>query len=140
MGVKALVVTRLGDPTKPPGTAHSPWSVELRPRQPLVDPRGVRLSISAGAINFADGAAAGWGRAGCSRGAAVGNCVTHYSPPHAPCAALQVQGLYQEKPKTPFVAGNECSGVVVEVGRDVRTVSVGDKARAGRGGGGGLRA
>jgi hypothetical protein len=34
---------------------------------------------------------------------------------------------YQEKPKLPFIPGNECSGVVLQVGHDVRTVSVGDK-------------
>ena len=38
-----------------------------------------------------------------------------------------LQGQYQEKPKLPFVPGNECSGTVVEVGRDVRTLKVGDK-------------
>ena len=37
------------------------------------------------------------------------------------------QGLYQEKPKLPFVPGSECSGTVVECGRDVRTLKVGDK-------------
>ena len=40
--------------------------------------------------------------------------------------ALQLQGLYQEKPKLPFVPGSEVSGRVVEVGSDVRTIAVGD--------------
>ncbi len=40
-----------------------------------------------------------------------------------------LQGLYQDHPKLPFVPGNEVSGVVIEVGRDVRTVSVGDAVR-----------
>lgn len=40
-----------------------------------------------------------------------------------------LQGQYQEKPKLPFVPGAECSGTVVEVGRDVRTLQVGDKVR-----------
>ncbi|EFN51151.1 hypothetical protein CHLNCDRAFT_59824 [Chlorella variabilis] len=44
--------------------------------------------------------------------------------------ALQLQGQYQEKPKLPFVPGSECSGTVVEVGRDVRTLKVGDKVCA----------
>jgi NADPH:quinone reductase-like Zn-dependent oxidoreductase len=38
-----------------------------------------------------------------------------------------LQGQYQVKPKLPFVPGSECSGTVIEVGRDVRTVKVGDK-------------
>ena len=33
--------------------------------------------------------------------------------------ALQIQGEYQEKKKTPFVPGSECSGVIIELGRDV---------------------
>ena len=32
--------------------------------------------------------------------------------------ALQIQGEYQEKKKTPFVPGSECSGVITELGRD----------------------
>lgn len=44
--------------------------------------------------------------------------------------ALTLQGKYQEKPKLPFVPGSECSGTVVEVGRDVRTLKVGDKVCA----------
>ncbi|PRW33214.1 quinone oxidoreductase 2-like protein isoform A [Chlorella sorokiniana] len=44
--------------------------------------------------------------------------------------ALQLQGQYQEKPKLPFVPGSECSGTVVECGRDVRTLKVGDKVCA----------
>ncbi|KAK9809173.1 hypothetical protein WJX72_010753 [[Myrmecia] bisecta] len=39
---------------------------------------------------------------------------------------LQVQGQYQERPKLPFIPGSEVSGRVMEVGRDVRTVKVGD--------------
>ena len=42
---------------------------------------------------------------------------------------MLLQGLYQDRPKLPFVPGNEVSGVVIEVGRDVRTVSVGDAVR-----------
>lgn len=33
--------------------------------------------------------------------------------------SLQIQGVYQEKKKCPFIPGNECSGVVLEVGQDV---------------------
>lgn len=40
--------------------------------------------------------------------------------------ALQLQGLYQEKPKLPFIPGSEVSGKVVEAGNDVRTLKVGD--------------
>lgn len=43
------------------------------------------------------------------------------------CHRITLQGQYQEKPKLPFVPGNECSGTVTEVGRDVRTLKVGDK-------------
>lgn len=43
--------------------------------------------------------------------------------------ALQLQGLYQEKPKLPFIPGSEVSGKVVEAGNDVRTLKVGDTVR-----------
>lgn len=55
-----------------------------------------------------------------------------------PAVALILQGLYQVKPKLPFVPGSECSGTVVECGRDVRTVKVGDKVRMGAGQGHGM--
>ena len=42
---------------------------------------------------------------------------------------LRLQGLYQDRPKLPFVPGSEVSGMVIEVGRDVRTVAVGDSVR-----------
>lgn len=44
--------------------------------------------------------------------------------------ALIVQGLYQIKPPTPFVPGGECVGPVVEVGREVTEVSVGERVFA----------
>jgi NADPH:quinone reductase-like Zn-dependent oxidoreductase len=44
-------------------------------------------------------------------------------------ASCTLQGLYQDRPKLPFVPGSEVSGTVVEVGRDVRTVQVGDAVR-----------
>lgn len=40
--------------------------------------------------------------------------------------ALQIQGKYQVKPKMPFIPGSECSGVLVDVGHDVRNLKVGD--------------
>lgn len=40
--------------------------------------------------------------------------------------ALVVQGLYQEKPKLPFVGGGEAAGVVVAVGSKVSALSAGD--------------
>ncbi|KAL2635915.1 hypothetical protein R1flu_007394 [Riccia fluitans] len=40
---------------------------------------------------------------------------------------LQIQGLYQEKPKLPFVPGGDFSGVVTEVGPRVTQVKVGDR-------------
>lgn len=50
--------------------------------------------------------------------------------------ALLLEGKYQEKPRLPFVPGSECSGVVTEVGHDVRTVAVGDRVCALMPGGG----
>lgn len=35
------------------------------------------------------------------------------------------------KPKLPFIPGSEFSGKVIEIGRDVRTVAVGDPVCAG---------
>lgn len=60
-----------------------------------------------------------------------GSRPTHPLSPACSRALLHAasQGLYQERPKLPFVPGSECSGTVVEVGRDVRTLRVGDKVR-----------
>ena len=44
--------------------------------------------------------------------------------------ALIVQGKYQEKPTLPFIPGGEVSGVVTEVGSNVKTLSVGDSVVA----------
>ena len=40
---------------------------------------------------------------------------------------LLLQGLYQVKPPLPFIPGAEVSGEVLEAGRDVRTLSVGEQ-------------
>lgn len=40
---------------------------------------------------------------------------------------LTLQGLYQEKPKLPFVPGGDFSGVVTEIGERVTRVKVGDR-------------
>lgn len=50
--------------------------------------------------------------------------------------ALQVMGQYQVKPKLPFIPGSEVSGKVIEIGRDVRTLAVGDSVCAVTQGGG----
>jgi NADPH:quinone reductase len=44
--------------------------------------------------------------------------------------ALIIRGLYQMKAEPPFVPGNECAGVVTEVGADVTRVAVGDRVLA----------
>jgi NADPH:quinone reductase len=41
--------------------------------------------------------------------------------------ALIIRGLYQMKAEPPFVPGNECAGVVTEVGADVTRLAVGDR-------------
>jgi NADPH:quinone reductase len=41
--------------------------------------------------------------------------------------ALIIRGEYQMKATPPFVPGNECAGVVTEVGADVQRVAVGDR-------------
>jgi NADPH2:quinone reductase len=55
--------------------------------------------------------------------------------PRAACVTfvemLQVQGLHQHKPKTPFVPGGECSGVVLQVGEGVTRFKPGDKVMGG---------
>jgi len=51
---------------------------------------------------------------------------------------LQAQGLYQEKPPLPYTPGSEVSGVVTEIGDDVRTIKVGDEVAAVLWGGGGF--
>lgn len=47
-----------------------------------------------------------------------------------PLSYVICQGLYQEKPKLPFIPGSECSGVISEVGRDVRGLRPGDSVCA----------
>lgn len=44
--------------------------------------------------------------------------------------ALMVQGMYQVKPPLPFVPGAEFSGVIKEVGTDVRNYKIGDRVIA----------
>ena len=44
--------------------------------------------------------------------------------------SLVVAGRYQRKPPLPFVPGTECSGYVVETGRDVEGFAVGDRVCA----------
>lgn len=44
--------------------------------------------------------------------------------------ALTVAGLYQIKPKLPFVPGNEISGVITELGSEVTTLTVGQRILA----------
>jgi NADPH2:quinone reductase len=44
--------------------------------------------------------------------------------------ALITRGQYQMKAEPPFVPGNECAGVVTEVGTDVTRVAVGDRVLA----------
>lgn len=43
---------------------------------------------------------------------------------------LVIRGLYQYKPDLPFVPGNECAGVISEVGRSVDGLAVGDRVLA----------
>lgn len=43
---------------------------------------------------------------------------------------LIVQGLYQHKPKLPFVPGYECSGVISAVGKNVDNLKVGNRVWA----------
>src|SRR5262245_20123648 len=43
---------------------------------------------------------------------------------------LMIQGLYQHRPKLPFVPGLEAAGVIAEVAEDVRAVAVGQQVIA----------
>jgi NADPH2:quinone reductase len=49
---------------------------------------------------------------------------------------LIVQGLYQVKPKVPFVPGHECSGIVAAVGEGVTQLKPGDRVMVSSGTGG----
>jgi NADPH2:quinone reductase len=40
---------------------------------------------------------------------------------------LIIRGLYQMRAETPFVPGNECSGVITEVGSEVEGFAIGDR-------------
>eukprot|EP00850_Spirogloea_muscicola_P007600 SM000039S14430 [mRNA] locus=s39:105938:108284:+ [translate_table: standard] len=50
--------------------------------------------------------------------------------------ALIIMGKYQERPTLPYVPGSEVSGVVLEVGANVKSVKAGDRVCAVTGGGG----
>lgn len=45
--------------------------------------------------------------------------------------ALLYQGLYQEKPKLPFIPGCEVVGFVSQLGQAVRTLQIGDEVSIG---------
>lgn len=143
---KALLCERLGDPQETMGKPHSALRVARMPVSPLPN-SSVRIKVAAAALNFADALQLQVGPPARLEGpttsaAETGSCVCC-----SPCAAsflllgvqetlssrllramfCDLQGQYQVKPKLPFVPGSECSGTVIEVGRDVRTVKVGDK-------------
>ena len=143
---KALLCERLGDPQEQLGRPHSALRVARLPAPPLTHPNSVRIRVAAAALNFADALQlqASWGRPLWHPHAVAGDplwrgtyAALSWPPFDASSACNGVlltcrtascpQGQYQEKPKMPFVPGSECSGTVVEVGRDVRTLKVGDK-------------
>lgn len=164
----ALRCERLGDPQEALGRPHSALTLAALPATPLTHPNGVRIRVAAAALNFADALQLQvWqvprsafmlllcegGRPMASLQRPSRHCSAQAVPsararaapaaPHAPPPPRpprRLQGRYQEKPNLPFTPGSECSGTVVEVGRDVRTVKVGDKVgeswwTAGGGGG-----
>ena len=70
--------------------------------------------------------------------------LSNTAPPLPPAdvfsSSTHTQGTYQERPKLPFVPGSECSGVIIEVGRDVRGLQPGDAVAALTPGGGAFAA
>ena len=96
--VRSLICVMLADPSRAPvGSAESP--LELRETvSPSLRADGVRISVQAASLNFAD--------------------------------LLICQGLYQERPKLPFVAGGEVAGVVLECGSSVHDFRPGDRVLA----------
>ena len=51
--MRALVVTKLGDPTQPL-SAEGPLTLSSKQPTPLIVPNGVRIRVTAAALNFAD--------------------------------------------------------------------------------------
>ena len=43
---------------------------------------------------------------------------------------MHAQGLYQDKPRLPFIPGSEVSGIVTEVGQKVKALKLGDHVRS----------
>lgn len=149
--MKALVCTRLGKPTEELGSEDAPLHLAHVPPPPLVHPSAVRIRVAAASINFADALQiegsyqevhVGWGghllvynRSLAARqqwAAGSPTAARHW----APCSTCHVHEREQctvvtslpvQKPKLPFIPGSECSGIVTECGRDVRTVAVGDR-------------
>lgn len=123
--MKALVVRQLGNPVPSP-TEKKPYAVIAdHPSPQYLAPNAVRINVAASGVNFAD---------------ALQIMVLDYYPlccvlselwGETQCYCLNLQGQYQVKPKLPFIPGSEFSGKVIEIGRDVRTVAVGDPVCAG---------
>lgn len=104
--MKAVVCRQIGDPTAPLGSKDSPLTFEADYPPPPPKLNSHSVRIKVAAASL------------------------NFAD------ALTVMGKYQERPPLPFIPGSEISGVVLEIGKDVKEVKVGDRVCAvvGKGG------
>jgi NADPH2:quinone reductase len=129
--VKSLLCERLGNPAATGPDA--PLSVARRAPAPLA-PNCVRIRVAAAALNFADLLQVQGKYQVSSAASSICQSKQKTSlktnqPTSSPIADHDPNEK-KERPRLPFVPGSECSGVVVEAGRDVRALKVGDRVAA----------
>ena len=118
--MKALVVRQLGNPVPSPSEKKPYAVIADHPTPQYLAPNAVRIKVAASGLNFADALQVMVSSDATVCTYAAGKTMT--CNPNLCC----LQGQYQVKPKLPFIPGAEVSGKVIEVGKDVRTVKIGD--------------
>ncbi len=119
--MRALVCEQLGNPLDPKASG-----LRLVPDQepPKLSPHAVRIKVAAASLNFADALQVQ------VQDVHLSCCLLTAFRPDAEVIKRDVtQGLYQEKPKLPFIPGSEVSGVVLEAGSKVKSLAPGTKVR-----------
>ncbi|KAH9612581.1 hypothetical protein KSS87_003356 [Heliosperma pusillum] len=95
--MEALIVRKLGDPTKPPSSDENSAIILSKNTEipEITTSTSVRIKVAATSLNYAN--------------------------------YLQVLGKYQEKATLPFIPGSDYSGIITDVGSAVSKFAVGDR-------------